>query len=108
MLENRPPNITHLDDSMEELVKLLLTKRRRTSQLSSDSSLDTSPEPKKLKECDNSNSPEGERDEEGDDIFRPALNMAEVVQKPVQDILKKLEKLEKYQVWKKNWIKILP
>ena len=35
MLENRPPNITHLDDLMEELVKLLLTKRR-TSQLSSD------------------------------------------------------------------------
>lgn len=67
MLENCPPNITHLDDLMEELFKLLLTKRR-TSQLSSDSSLDTSPEPKKLKECNNSNSSERERNE-GDDIF---------------------------------------
>ena len=77
---------------MEEFFKLLLSKRR-TRQLSSDSSLDTSPEPKKLKECDSSNSSEGER-EEGDDIILSALNMAEGLQKPLQDILKKLEKLD--------------
>ena len=94
MLENRPPNISHLDVLMEEFLKLLLSKRR-TRQLSSDSSLDTSPEPKKLRECDNPNSSEGERDEEGeDDIILSALNMAEVIQKPLQDILKKLEKLD--------------
>ena len=52
MLENRPPNISHLDVLIEEFLKLLLSKRR-TRQLSSDSSLDTSPEPKKLRECDN-------------------------------------------------------
>ena len=94
MLENRPPKISHLDVLMEEFLKLLLSKRR-TRQLSSDSSLDTSPEPKKLRECDNPNSSEGERDEEGDDdIILSALNMAEVIQKPLQDILKKLEKLD--------------
>ena len=38
MLENRPPNISHLDVLMEEFLKLLLSKRR-TRQLSSDSSL---------------------------------------------------------------------
>ena len=78
---------------MGEFFKLLLSKRR-TRQLSSDSSLDTSPEPKKLKECDSSNSSEGEREEEGDDIILSALNMAEGLQKPLQDILKKLEKLD--------------
>ena len=93
MLENRPPNISLLDDLMEEFFKLLLSKRR-TRQLSSDSSLDTSPEPKKLRECDNPNSSEEERDEEGDDIILSALNMTEVLQKPLQDILKKLEKLD--------------
>ena len=82
-----------MDDLMEEFFKLLLSKRR-TRQLSSDSSLDTSPEPKKLKECDSSNSSEGEREEEGDDIILSALNMAEDLQKPLQDILKKLEKLD--------------
>ena len=78
---------------MEEFLKLLISKRR-TSQLSSDSSLDTSPEPKKLRECNNPNSPEGERDGEGDDIILSALNMTEVIQKPLQEILKKLEKLD--------------
>ena len=77
---------------MEEFFKLLLSKRR-TRQLSSDSSLDTSPERKKLKECDSSNSSGGER-EDGDDIILSALNMAEGLQKPLQDILKKLEKLD--------------
>ena len=97
MLENRPPNISHLDVLMEEFLKLLPSKRR-TRQLSSDSSLDTSPEPKKLRECDNPNSSEGERDEEGDDdIILSALNMAEVIQKPLQDILKKLEKLDAFE-----------
>ena len=78
---------------MEEFFKLLLSKRR-TRQLSSDSSLDTSPEPKKLKECDSFNSSEGELEQEGDDIILSALNMAEGLQKPLQDILKKLEKLD--------------
>ena len=78
---------------MEEFLKLLLSKRR-TRQLSSDSSQDTSPEPKKPRECDNPNSSEGERDEEGDDIILSALNMTEALQKPLQDILKKLEKLD--------------
>ena len=89
----RPPNITNLDDLMEEGFNLLL-RERRTNQLSSDSSLDTSPESKKLKEGDISYSSEGERNEEGDDIILSALNMAVDLQKPLQDILKKLEKLE--------------
>ena len=93
MLEKRPPNISHLDVLMKEFLKLLLSKRR-TRQSSSDSSLVTSPEPKKLSECDNPNSSEGGRDEEGDDIILSALNMAEVIQKLLQDILKKLEKLD--------------
>ena len=78
---------------MEKCFKLLLSKRR-TRQLSSDSYLDTSPEPKKLKECDSSTSSEGECEEEGDDIILCALNMAENLQKPLQDIRKKLEKLD--------------
>ena len=93
MLKCRPPNITNLDDLMEEGFNLLLSKRR-TSQLSFDSSLDTSPESKKLKEGDISYSSEGERNGEGDDIILSALNMAEDLQKPLQDILKKLEKLD--------------
>ena len=92
-LKCRPPNITNLDDLMEEGFNLLLRKRR-TNQLSCDSSLDTSPESKKLKEGDISYSSEGERNEEGDDIILSALNMAVDLQKPLQDILKKLEKLE--------------
>ena len=64
---------------MEKCFKLLLSKIR-TRQLSSDSSLDTSPEPKKLKECDSSNSSEGEHEEEGDNIILSALNMAENLQ----------------------------
>ena len=79
-----------MDDLMKEFFKLLLSKRR-TRQLS-DSSLDTSPEPKKLKECASSNSSEGEH-EEGDNIMLSALNMTEGLQKPLQDILKKLKKL---------------
>ena len=82
MLENRLPNISHLDDLMEEFLKLLLSKRR-TRQLSSDISLDTSPEPKKLRECDTPNSSDGERDEEGGDIILSPLNMTEVLQKPL-------------------------
>ncbi|KAK2550799.1 hypothetical protein P5673_028479 [Acropora cervicornis] len=78
---------------MEEGFNLLLSKRR-TSQLSSDSSLDTSPEPKKLKEGDISYSSGGERNEDGDDIILSALNMAEDLQKLLQDILKKLKKLD--------------
>ena len=78
---------------MEEFLKLLISKRR-TSQLFSNSYLDTLPEPKKLRECKNANSPEGERDGEGDDIILSALNMTEVIQKPLQEILKKLEKLD--------------
>ena len=70
---------------MEDFFKLLLTKKR-TSQFYSDSSLDTSPEPKKLKECDKSNSSQAERNE-GDDIILSALNMAEAFQKPLRDIL---------------------
>ena len=53
VLKNHPPNITHLNDLMEEFLKLL-TRKRRTRELSSHSSLDTSLEPKKLKECDGS------------------------------------------------------
>ena len=53
VLKNHPSSITHLDDLMKEFLKLLLSKRR-TTQLSSHSSLDTSLEPKKLKECDGS------------------------------------------------------
>ena len=81
---------------MEEFFKLLLSNRR-TRQPSSDSSLDTSPEPKKLKECDSSNSSEGEREKEGDDIILSALNMAEGLRNPLQDILKKFEKLDATQ-----------
>ena len=64
---------------MEKCFKLLLSKIR-TRQLSSDSSLDTSPEPKKLKECDSSNSSEGEHKDERDNIILSALNMAENLQ----------------------------
>ena len=60
--------------------------------LSSDTSLDTSPEPKKLNEGKKLN--KGEREEEGDDFIQSALNMAEGLQKPLQDILNKLEKLD--------------
>ena len=85
MLKCRTPNITNLDDLVKEGFNLLLSKRR-TSQLSSDSSLresrlHTSPEPKKLKESDISYSSEGERNGEGDDIILSALNMAKDLQK---------------------------
>ena len=79
MLKSRPPSIINLDDLMGEVLNLQLSKRR-TRLLFSDSSLDISPEPKKIKE--------------GDDIILSALNMAEDLQKPLQDILMKLEKLD--------------
>lgn len=66
---------------MQEVLNLQLSQRR-ARQLSSDSSLDIWPEPKKLKESDISYSSEGERNEEGDNIILFALNMAEDLQKP--------------------------
>ena len=67
-LENHLPNISHVDVLMEEFLKLLLSKRI-TRQLSSDSSLDTSPEPKKFRECDNPNSSEGEETKKVTTLF---------------------------------------
>ena len=78
---------------MEEVLNLQLSKRR-TRQLSSDNSLNISPEPKKLKEGDISYSSASEHKEEGDNIILSALNMAEDLHKPLQDILMKPEKLD--------------
>ena len=61
---------------MEEILNLLLSKRR-TRQLSSDNSSNSSPEAKKRQEYDHPNSPEGEREVEGDDVIFSALNIAE-------------------------------
>ena len=62
MFVNRPPTISCLDIFMVEILNLLLIKRR-TRQLSSDNSSNSSPEAKKRQECDHSDSPEGERKE---------------------------------------------
>ena len=90
-----------LDDLMEDFFKSLLNKRR-PRQLSSESSTDTSPEAKRLKEKDSS-SPK-QRDE-GDDIILLALNMFENLQKSLENILKKLEKFDAIQVAVNNFQK---
>jgi len=76
---------------MAEFIDILLSKRR--ARQSSDISIgsNSSPEAKKLRECDHS--PLDENDEEGDEILS-ALNMAGGLQKTLQDILKKLENIE--------------
>ena len=68
------------DDLINEIFNLVLSKRR-TRQLSSDNSLKTSPEPKKLRECEHPDSPEGEREEESNDVILSALTMAKAFQK---------------------------
>ena len=72
---------------MEEFLKFLISKRR-TSQLSSDSSLagyfaGTKETQRMYIKRKNPNSPECERDGEGDDIILSAWNMTEVIQKPL-------------------------
>ena len=89
-----------------------MLSKRRTRQLSSNSSLDASPEPKKLKEGDISYSSEGKRNEEGNDVILSALKIAEDLRKSLRDILKKLQKLDVIEeavnnlsfekVWRKN------
>ncbi|KAL9959889.1 hypothetical protein ACROYT_G033261 [Oculina patagonica] len=88
-------DLLKMDDLMEDLFKSLLIKRR-PRQLSSESSSDTSPEAKRLKEKESPSSPE-QRDE-GDDIILRALDMSENLQKSLEDILKKLEKLDAIEV----------
>lgn len=87
---------------MEDFFKSLLNKRR-PRQLSSESSADTSPEAKRLKEKDSPSSPE--RRDEGDDIILLALNMSENLQKSIENILKKLEKLDAIEVAVNNFQK---
>lgn len=87
---------------MEDFFKSLLNKRR-PRQLSSESSADTSPEAKRLKEKDSPSSPE--RRDEGDDIVLLALNMSENLQKSIENILKKLEKLDAIEVAVNNFQK---
>ena len=72
------------------------TQKKRRARQSSDNSTgsNSSPEAKKLRECDHS--PEDENGEEGDEILS-ALNMAGGFQKTLQDILKKLENIEKLE-----------
>ena len=66
----RPPIISRLN----EFLNVLLTKRRKRQSFS-DSSTNLSPEPKKPKQCDASNSPRNEHIEEGDDVILSALDM---------------------------------
>ena len=77
---------------MAEFIDILLSKRRARQSSDNSTGSNSSPEAKKLRECDHS--PEDENGEEGDEIIS-ALNMAGGFQKTLQDILKKLENIEK-------------
>ena len=79
---------------MAEFIDILLSKRRARQSSDNSTGSNSSPEAKKLRECDHS--PEDENDEEGDEILS-ALNMAGGFQKTLQDILKKLENIEKLE-----------
>ena len=71
-----------------------MLSKRRNRQLPSDSSSNSSPEPKKPRECDITNSPDSEHGEEDDYETLCDSNMAESFQWSLQDILNKLEKLD--------------
>jgi len=77
---------------MADFIGALLPKRR--TRLSSDNSTksNSSPNPKKQKECD-PDSPRSEYDEDSDEVLT-ALNMAGAFKKTLEDIHKKLEKLD--------------
>ena len=79
---------------MAEFIDILLSKRRARQSSDNSTGSNSSPEAKKLRECDHS--PEHENGEEGDEILS-ALNMAGGFQKTLQDILKKLENIEKLE-----------
>lgn len=79
---------------MAEFIDILLSKRRARQSSDNSTGSNSSPEAKKLRECDHS--PEDENGEEGDEILS-ALNMAGGFQKTLQDILKKLENIEKLE-----------
>ena len=79
---------------MAEFIDILLSKRRASQSSDNSTGSNSSPEAKKLRECDHS--PEDENGEEGDEILS-ALNMAGGFQKTLQDILKKLENIEKLE-----------
>ena len=79
---------------MAEFIDILLSKRRARQSSDNSTGSNSSPEAKKLRECDHS--PEDENGEEGDEILS-ALNMAGGFQKTLQDILKKLEYIEKLE-----------
>ena len=79
---------------MAEFIDILLSKRRARQSSDNSTGSNSSTEAKKLRECDHS--PEVENGEEGDEILS-ALNMAGGFQKTLQDILKKLENIEKLE-----------
>ena len=64
------------------------SSKRKSRKSSSDESAISSPETKKLKNTD------ADGDSEEEDAILAALNMAEAFQKSVQDIMKRLEKLD--------------
>ena len=79
---------------MESLLKKILEKKRSERSSSGESS--TSPDAKKAKSGD-VNFPEVEEHEADDEIFT-ALNMAEGLQKTLEEINRKLEKLDTIQI----------
>ena len=79
---------------MAEFIDILLSKRRARQSSDDSTGSNSSPEAKKLRECDHS--PEDENSEEGDEILS-TLDMAGGFQKTLQDILKKLENIEKLE-----------
>ncbi|XP_068729122.1 tropomyosin-2-like [Montipora capricornis] len=79
---------------MENLLKKILEKKRSKRSSSGESS--TSPDAKKAKSGD-VNFPEAQEHEADDEIFT-ALNMAEGLQKTLEEINRKLEKLDAIQI----------
>ena len=79
---------------MENLLKKILEKKRSERSSSGESS--TSPDAKKAKSRD-VNFPEAEEHKADDEIFT-ALNMAEGLQKTLEEINQKLEKLDAIQI----------
>ena len=75
---------------MAKFIDILLSKRRARQSSDNSAGSNSSPEAKKLRECDHSPEDEnGEEGEEGDEI-QSALNMAGGFQKTLQVFLRSL------------------
>ena len=83
---------------MENLLKKIQEKKKKKSKRSSSGESSTSPDAKKKAKSGDVNFPEEVEEHEAVDEIFTALNMAESLHKTLEEINRKLEKLDAIQI----------